>query len=393
MTIKTATKLRNASGPLQTGLEKLRTGGVPIDDASPALVAVLDRHIGKDRDADLAIIFLLGKIADPAAADALAALESRVAGKEAKKEIRRSLYRLAQKGIRPAESKSAEESPRRALLAMGARIEGYLSSVDGGGGRLVWLAKPEAGSGMQLLQGAVSDRDGLVRFGGVRVRRKELRHMAEDIKEKHGVAMISIPWEYADRILYEAYQKTERLQGGGTEDFLSLRAVFTSAKPKDSPHPVYSRLSLSDVRTGAWRELSRRLLDEGEFGLWILDEDWLKPYLEQMQEAQQSRLVLNEIQKEERLAAVVRDAVREIFAGERGLIFQRRMEDMALYLLETKRDEQARLALAVAQQLAEGSPGPLDISFLTGLVQKSLAFYLSRIKEKAAEESPLIVKP
>ena len=51
------------------------------------------------------------------------------------------------------------------------------------------------------------------------------------------------------------------------------------------------------------------------------------------------------------------------------------------------------LALAVALQLREGSLGALDISFLTGLVQKTLAFYLSQAKAKAAEEPSLLVKP
>jgi hypothetical protein len=35
----------------------------------------------------------------------------------------------------------------------------------------------------------------------------------------------------------------------------------------------------------------------------------------------------------------------------------------------------------------------LDISFLTGLAQKSFAFYLSQQKSKAEEEPSFIVKP
>ena len=72
---------------------------------------------------------------------------------------------------------------------------------------------------------------------------------------------------------------------------------------------------------------------------------------------------------------------------------QRRMEDMALYFKGTNREEQSRLALAVALQVKEGDPGPLDVSFLTGWVQKSFAFYLSQEKEKAEAEPSLIVKP
>jgi hypothetical protein len=69
------------------------------------------------------------------------------------------------------------------------------------------------------------------------------------------------------------------------------------------------------------------------------------------------------------------------------------MEDMALYFLETGRDEAARLSLAVAIQIGTGDPGPLDISFLTGLVQKSFGYYLSQQKTREADEPSFIVKP
>jgi hypothetical protein len=281
----------------------------------------------------------------------------------------------------------------RPAFKLGPEIEGYISSVDGPGVRLVWLTRPQPDGGLQLLQGMVSDRVGLARVSGSFVKRKELRERAQTIKESHGVSMIPVPWEYADRMLYEGYEKAKALGQGETEHFLSLRSVFNPLKPKPAPHPVYDRLSAESAQAEAWRERSRRLLDEPEFRFWILDEDWMKFYLDRVEEAQGSRLVLNEAQKEERFSAIVRDAAREIFTGETGRIFTRRMEDMALYLLETGREEPAKLALAVALQLAQGEIGILDISFLTGLAQKSLAFYLSQAKEKAAEEPSLIVKP
>ena len=116
--------------------------------------------------------------------------------------------------------------------------------------------------------------------------------------------------------------------------------------------------------------------------------------LPQLQEAQTSRLVLNPLQKEERFNAIVRDAVKRLCSGENGKAFKRRMEDMALYFFETSRPDPARLCLAVALQVGEGDPGPLDISFLTGLMQKSFAFFMSQEKAKKEEEqSSLIIKP
>lgn len=378
---------------VQKGLEQLRRAGIVAEDLTPAAVGLLRSQLGKGVETDLAVIFLLGRIADSTVLELLTSLEKTAADKEVKKEVRRSLFKLAQKGISAPPSENASASLQRPILRLTPEIESYLSSVDGAGGRLVWLARPQAGSGMQLLQGMVSDREGLLQFGGALIRRKEIRRMAQDVKKNHGIAMISIPWEYGDRILYEGFEKAKALGRSGMEEFSSLRAAFNPARPKPFAHPMYSRLNTEGIRAGAWRELSRRLLDEPEFRLWILDEDWVRPYLQQLEEAQESRLVLNQLQKEERYSGIVRDAVREIFSGERGQLFQRRMEDMALYLLETRREEQAKLALAVALQLTGGDLGVLDISFLTGWVQKSLAFYLSQAKAKAAEESSLIVKP
>lgn len=378
---------------IRKGLEELHHSGIEAENISAVSVGLLTAQLGRGRERDLAVIFLLGRIAEPAALEFLTSLEKRAADKEIRKEIRRSLFKLAQKGFTVPRPEPNEPVNPKPILKLGLQIEGYLSSVDGAGGRLVWLARPQVGSGLQLLQGMVSDREGLVQAGGSLLRRKELRRMAQDIKENHGITMISIPWEYGDQILYEGYEKTKTLGRGGVEQFPSLRSIFNASKPKPLSHPVYDCLSTDNVHSGAWRELSRRLLDEPEFRPWVLDEDWVKPYLEKVGTAQESRLVLNQVQKEERFASIVRDAVRELFSGEVGRLFQKRMEDMALYLYETKREEQAKLALALALQLKEENLGMLDISFFTGLVQKSLAFYLSQAKTKAAEETSLIVKP
>lgn len=386
-------KKKSHEEEIRAGLAQLRALGVALEDASPALVGPLKEHLGKEPALDLAIIFALGKIADRSALELLTTLGKEATHKEIKKEIRRSLFKLAQKGMRVPETVEGKSPGPKPIFNLTPEIEGYLSSVDGAGGRLVWLARPQAGSGLQLLQGMVNDREGLQQVGGTLVRRKEFRQMAQEIREKHGVAMIPVPWEYADQVLYEGFEKARASGRGGIESYTSLRALFATTKPRPRPHPIFDRLDTDEARSGAWRELSRRLLEEPELRPWILDQEWLEPYLEQLQEAQDSRLVLNPLQKEERLAGIVREAVKALFSGDTGRLFQRRMEDMALYLFETKRVTEAKLAFAVALQLKEGEVGPLDISLLTGLVQKSIAFYASQEKAKSEEEPSLIVKP
>ena len=348
--------------------------------------------MNKGKDTALAVVFALGKISDIAAVETLKVIESESADKEVKREIKRSFFKLAQRGL----ALPKEEPTHAAATVVFAHtpdIEASMSSVDGGGGRLVWIARVQPNHGLQLIQAMLHDREGLLRIGGTQLRRKELRKMADDIKQQHEVTMITVPWEYADQMLYEGYERAKARGQSGLENFHELRAIVNRAKPKAQPHPIYQRLDAAIVRDGAWREQSRRLLDEPELRYWILTDEWLQAFLPQIEEAQESRLVLNPVQKEERLAAIVRDAVKALCSGENGKLFQRRMEDMALYFFETKRADLARLSLAVALQAGEGDPGPLDVSFLTGLAQKSFAFFLSEQKAKKEDDTSLIVKP
>ena len=386
-------KKKSHEEEIRRGTEHLRQSGLKFDDVSPAFVPRLEEQWGRGRETDLAIVFSLGKIADPAAAAALLRMERGAQDKDLKKEIRRSLFKLSQKGLTIPEDKRVEEKSLTPLLSRSPEIEAYMSPVDGAGGRLVWIVKPQAGHGLQTIQGMVNDREGLQRIGGTQIRRKELRNMAQEIKKQHGITMVSVPWEYADMMLYEGFEKAKSGGRSGLENFHQLRSIVNAAKPKAQDHPVYQRLNSAEVREGAWRELSRRLLDEPEFRFWILDAGWAEPFFGQLEEAQTSRLVLNPMQKEERMAGIVRDAVKTLCTGETGKIMQRRMEDMAFYFVAAGRTEMAKLALAVAQQIKEGDPGPLDISFLTGLVQKSFAVYLSEQKSKAEEEPSFIVRP
>jgi hypothetical protein len=378
---------------IRRGAVALQRKGVATDAVSPALVTRLKEESGQGRETDLAIVFALGKIADPGAVEALAAIDKETADKEVKKEIKRSFFKLSQRGLAISREESSQARPAAAVFDRAPEIEAYMSSVDGAGGRLIWLAKPQPNHGLQVIQAMVNDREGVQRFGGAGIRRKELRKMFQEIKEQHGVTMISVPWQYADAVLYEGFEKAKSLGRSGLENFHELRSIVNTGKPRIQEHPIYSRLDLDGTRDGAWREQSRRLLDEPELRFWILEDDFVRPFLSQVEEAQTSRLVLNPVQKEERLASIVRDAVKAVCADEMGKRMLRRMEDMALYLFETGRVDLAKLAVAVALQIKEGDPGPLDLSFLTGLVQKSFAFYLSQQKTKAEEEPSLIVKP
>ncbi len=387
-------KNKSHEDEIRAGLATLRESGVALDGPATELVPRLMAEVGKSRATDLAVIFTLGKTFDPAALEALVEIERQTSDKAIKKEIKRALFKLSQKGFATPEPKPEETEPAVSLFGAEPDIEAFMSAVDGGGGRLIWITKAQPSHGLQVMQAMLHDREGLLRFGGMHMRRKELRKMADEIKQQHGVTMIAVPWAYADQVIYEGYEKAKARGQSGLENFHEIRSILGAGKPKETAHPIYAKLNAEQVRDGAWREQSRRLLDEPELRYWILTDDWVQAFLPQLQEAQTSRLVLNPLQKEERFNAIVREAVKTLCSDESGQAFKRRMEDMALYFFDTNRADLAKLSLAVALQVGEGDPGPLDVSFLTGLMQKSFAFFMSQEKAKKEEErESLIIKP
>jgi len=104
--------------------------------------------------------------------------------------------------------------------------------------------------------------------------------------------------------------------------------------------------------------------------------------------------VLNSTQKEERLQTIVKEAVQGIFLDDTMRpIFERRLEDVALHLVLSEREEKARSVLGVALALERKELGGLlGIPLLEDLVKRSLALYMAREKEKPTEPS-LIIKP
>jgi hypothetical protein len=387
-------KKKNLDETLKRGLEELGKADVSLDGEAAAQVRALKNQFGIGRERDLAVIYSLGKIFDRAAVDALDEIDRQTSDKDYKKEIKRALFKLSQRGVVEVRESGGHQPARAGLFTHEPEIEAYMSAVDGGGGRLMWLAKTQPGHGLQVIQAMLHEREGLLRIGGAHMRRKEMRNMFHELQQQHNISMIAIPWEFADWAIYEGYEKGKARGESGLEKFHELRSIIASEKPKEQIHPIYRKIGGEQVREGPWREQSRRLLDEPELRYWVLTDDWMQQFLAQIQEAQASRLVLNPLQKEERMNAIVREAVRTLCSGENGRAFNRRMEDMALYFAETRRSEAAKLSLAVALQVGEGDPGPLDISFLTGLVQKSFAVLLSQEKAKEEEEpSSLIVKP
>lgn len=379
---------------LVEGKKLLEQWGVSLNrlqDYSLTLTEIEGR-IGHNAAADVALAALLGECLIPEAARVLVGWETKTQDKALRREIHRSLYKLSQKGVKA--DRPAQEPQRSVLTPI--ESEGYLSVMDGRGDRLVWLAKPKMGGGLHYLSALVNEPEGMRFVEGGEVTRKMLRAMRQDLLDRMQVSMSETPWRYCDAIMHEGYERARARNGKEVEAYPALRSHLTStpAVAVEVPLPA----SLNRAAIAADENLlatSTQLLEEPELQRWLLDPERAKPYIDQISQAQDSPLVLNRYQQQDRMQTIIEKAIGELFSPENSKGYTRRLEETALHLARSGRLDAARRALAVADALKRSAQGGKGIPFCEELVRQSIALYYQVERQHEQEERPssLIMKP
>src|SRR5437773_4034897 len=129
---------RDAS--LMKGTEELMAAGQDLEALEPSAESVqrLAELRLPSRDAERAVACWLGFVEVPAAAALLAEMEARTQDKDLRREVRRSLFKLQQRGI--AAPPPPGEVSRAPVLAK-EEDRGYVSHVDGRGDLVVWYVR------------------------------------------------------------------------------------------------------------------------------------------------------------------------------------------------------------------------------------------------------------
>jgi hypothetical protein len=355
-------------------------------------IADVEGRIGQNPAADVALAALLGDHVVSESAQALVTWEGKTTDKHLRREIHRSLYKLAQKGIqveRPA------QEPSRPLLAP-IEPEGYLSSMDSHGDRLIWLIKARVGGGFHFLSAVVNEPEGMRYVEGTEVTRKAIRLMRQDLTQRLQVSLIEVPWRYCDALMYEGYERAKARNGKEVESYPALRSHLISSVAQTVEVPLPASL---DRETLAANEnllvTAVQLFEEPELQRWLLDHDQAHRYIEKISEVQESPLVLNRYQQQDRMQTIIDNAISEIFSPENCPAYARRLEETALHLAAGGRLDAAKRAVAVAQALKRSERGGKGIPFCEELVRQSIALHYQEEREKEQEETrgSLIMRP
>jgi hypothetical protein len=313
--------------------------------------------------------------------------------KKVRKMIKRSLYRLRSKGITIEEvSLDKGRSILRPLEAEPPK--GFGGGFDFLGQRFLLLVIPHTGRGWTVMQGVISDTEGFIDFSGEEMTRKGFKAFFEEIQGKSPFPFVEMDPPYVGFIFDQAYPLTLEKRGSPPQDYLRLKGEIERIKKEYERPLVYSYLQADEmVADDRFLRRGGDLLKVDLFQGWRIEQDQIQRYADEVWEAEESKIVLNQTQKEARFQGIYQKALSELFAGERRQLYRRRLEEMAYVLFKLGREEEARISLAVAIDL-EKPVNPIQPNpFLFQLVVKSIFTLLAEAYEKKEKEPSLIVKP
>ena len=362
-------------------------GGEPADEALDAALATIPageleaalRWLAKERGADAVPILrrcltgrpeqavaaaqALGTLPVPAAADALEAAEAGPAPKSVRTAARRALYRLRQAGVVRISAAPPPAAPR---VTLG---EAWASAVDGTGGRGLWLTLAGPYGERTLLAAVLSDEAGLVDFSAGALAKRRVEERLRAMQAESPLPWVAVPAEWAWAMLAGAATRTR--ERGGVVPAELARWIERLGVPAAAPAPIHAAIPAAAADPGAL-DRSAALLALPELAGWFLDPASVTSEAVEWLQARESRLVVSEQIKAERLAALVDRVIDDRFDDPTRDRWQARLEEQAYVLLALGRASDAGTAVAVARALGDREVPLRRIPFFRALVERSL---------------------
>jgi hypothetical protein len=348
---------------------------------------------GRDPETDLQVVELLATIPQVKIAHVLHRMLQVSKEKKIRKIIKRSLYRLKSRGITIEEVLPEKRiSILRPLQTESAK--GFGGGFDFLGQRFLLLVIPHTGRGWTVMQGVISDTQGLIDFSGEEMARKGFKGFFEEVQEKSAFLLVEMEPSYVGFLFSRAHQLTLEKKRLLPQGYLRFKSEIEGVK-KDYERPLIYTLLQTDEIARDERILERggELFNADVISSWRIEGDQIRPYADEVWEAEESKIVLTQTQKEARFQGIYQKALTDLFTTERRFLYQRRLEEMAYIFLKMGKEEEARISLAVAIDL-EKPVNPIQPNpFLFQLVIKSIFILLKEAYEKKMKEPSLIVKP
>jgi hypothetical protein len=320
----------------------------------------------------------LERLVQEGRAEELLALKRKVADKASSRAISQALHRLRSKGMK------AEEPPeqRAFVLAKGKEEEkAAVSSVDGAGGRLIWLYR-QTPAGGTLFQAMPMYPRGLQGFEAYVASAKRFERVLKHGEKELKVILARVSPDFARRLIFQAVAQGRRQGNPPPKEFVEAKAMLGPEPDLSAAHPLFAVVDPEAVRAkGSLVFEGPRLLPHPAFAGWYFDRDSIQGAALRMEEAEVSPLVMAEPQKHERREQIMLESAREAIDRHGREVWKERLLENAYVLHLAGAAELAEISLATA--LALDDPQALPPLF-PAMMRR--AFRFSEEAKPAAKE-------
>ena len=340
------------------------------------------------------VIDSLAKIPTPETAQLLMGMMEKMDEKQVIKSIKRTLYKLKQRGV-----KLEERVQEKAAILKPPKPDepkGYLGSIDATGSRIIVIGKPQPSHGLLVTFSIVNDLEGIQEFNLKGFSKRGFNEFIKDSLTSAEFPIVAAPGAYCIYLLKEAASLTQSLSKQLPQGYHDIERECKDII-WDYPAPlIYQYIQEDEVKDSAHLlKDSINLHKIMPFSTWHIEATEVEKYATLITETQTSKIVLRPDQKEARLNAIYRDALEDLFPEEKRFLWKRRLEEVAYVLLKTGKTNEARAALRAAMDL--NNPfSPIEPNpFIWNLLLKSIYSLVQVDHEKQEEEkkTSLIVPP
>ncbi len=318
---------------------------------------------------------------EPDAIKILLAVKEAFPQKSVQKAIKKTVFRFKQKGLFYPELVPAESSHILMKEVNKPESSVYLGPIDGAGSRGVFLVLSHFPKGVDVGMGVANDEKGILQFLYGRYSKKRMKEVREVFFSNFNHA-VETSLSHGATILERAYKDSGQTLGQPARDYLKLRPWVLKNVSLLEKAAIYDFISPGSISEEALTVSQLdRLLEHELMQTWIMSPDKIRPVMEDIQKARESRILVSEAQKIEQISEVKNRAIHEIYSKEECLRVKGRLEEMGYVFFKLEEREMASLCLAAARSVVAEEPLTGVNSFLYATIEKSIAFYENVARE------------
>jgi hypothetical protein len=320
-----------------------------------------------------AVVEALSTMATPEAASLLTQVAATTNAKQVQKAARRALYRLKTMGVDTDSVRVGE--PRKSVLEVPKLpiVIALASQIDFAGNRALYLARRRPFSGLVLVSLIINDQHGVLDCNAFPVTKKELTRIVGDIQADDRLTHVELPPTYAQQLVEESYRRNLSTGTPVPQDFQGLHDLIGMPDTPWEQGPIYHVINPEEIRgQPAWLSLPGQLLDVKELQGWHVPPEAVQKYREDARRTAESPIIVSPALQQERLEAVQKRVLREMFDPDTCTRYRTRLEEMAYLLWQTKRPDEAKRAFASALALQGEGVDPAEHPFLRALFTRSV---------------------